>query len=72
MPIEAAGAAALRMNSAKIRMVVSFFISFLLKIHRFDYFPMPIEAAGAAALRMNSAKIRMVVSFFISILLNIY
>ncbi len=30
MPIEAAGAAALRMNSAKIRMVVSFFISNLL------------------------------------------
>jgi hypothetical protein len=30
MPIEAAGAAALRMNSAKIRMVVNFFISNLL------------------------------------------
>ncbi|NPV41699.1 MAG: hypothetical protein HPY72_10220 [Anaerolineae bacterium] len=30
MPMEAAGAAALRMNSAKMRMVVSFFISNLL------------------------------------------
>jgi hypothetical protein len=30
MPIEAAGAAALKMNSAKIRMVVNFFMVFLL------------------------------------------
>ena len=30
MPIEAAGAAALRMKSAKIKMVVSFFMVFLL------------------------------------------
>jgi hypothetical protein len=30
MPMEAAGAAALRMNSAKMRMVVNFFISNLL------------------------------------------
>jgi hypothetical protein len=30
MPMEAAGAAALKMNSAKMRMVVEFFISNLL------------------------------------------
>ena len=66
MPMEAAGAAALRMNSAKIRMVVNFFIS---KSPCFNYLPMPMEAAGAAALKMNSAKMRMVVSFFISNLL---
>jgi membrane protein implicated in regulation of membrane protease activity len=63
------GAAALRMNSAKIKMVVSFFISNLLMIAGYGYLPMPMEAAGAAALRMNSAKIKMVVSFFISNLL---
>jgi hypothetical protein len=34
MPMEAAGAAALRMNSAKIKMVVSFFISNLLFVYQ--------------------------------------